>query len=209
MGAGIALEFLRKYWVYVVVALAVATWHGAVFYAGGRAPRAELEKERAEHRAQVAALKAEQKLDKEASDALITQKDIEHEQHVGRINADWTVYLGSLCPRGVDARGVCLGPVVRPVAEPVRVAAEVCNDKAGNDRISEALQGYRREIGRILQQERDDRERIVAEERRGAGALLATCERQADALVNLQDVWAGERAINATPPGPPTPGRID
>lgn len=208
MGAGIALEFLRKYWLYIVVALAVAAWHAAVYYAGGVGPRADLEKERVEHRAQVAALMAEQKSDKEASNALIKGKDEELDAHAGKINADWIEYLARLCPRGIDASGVCVGPERRPVAEPVRIAATVCGDAAGNDRLSDAVQEHRREVGRVIQAERDERDRILAEERRGAGALLKTCERQADALVNLQDVWAGERVINA-PPGPPSPGRID
>lgn len=202
--------FLRKYWLYIVVAVAVAAWHGVVYYAGGAGPRAELEKERALHSAEVAALKAEQAADRQASEALIARKDEEHEANVGRINSEWGAYLDGLCPRGVE-RGVCLGPVRRPATEPVRIRAEVCNDEAGNNRLSDALQVYRTEVGRSVQAERDEHGRVLTEERRSAGALLAACQRQADALVNLQEAWAEERGINATPAIPedvPIPGRI-
>ncbi len=197
-GADLLLTLLKKYWLYIVVAVAVAAWHAAVFYAGGVGPRATLDKERAEHAAQVAQLKAEAAADRAASAALIERKDGEHEANIGKINADWNEFLDRLCPGGVYGK-LCVGPNGHPLEEPVRIRAKVCDDEASNNRLSDALQGYRREVDRVVKAERDQRDRILSEERRGAGELLKQCQVQTDALINLQDVWLEERGINAAP----------
>lgn len=192
-----ASDAFKKLLPYIIGAVLVASYTVAVYWAGGRGPRADLEKEKAEHRADVAQIKADMAKQKGDSDALIAKLNGDHAANVKQIGEDWAAFVGAICPGGVDG-GVCrsLRPVSRPAAEPVRIVSGVCEDAARDDRLSDALSLYRDEVQRAFAAEREFNRRVIDGERAEVAGLLEACQKQTGALINVQDWAGGERAIH-------------
>lgn len=183
-------------WLYLAIVAGVVAYTAAVYHAGGVGPRADLAKEQALHQAEVAKLEAQQESERRQSDVYISQADFDHAENVDRVNKEWDDLVAKMCPGGVDARGVCVGPRRDPVREPVRVTAKVCDNEAGNARLSDALQSYRADVGRFLSNERDENRRTLAAERSQVAGLLRSCQLQTDSLVEVQDWAAAEQSIH-------------
>lgn len=191
LAIGSLLTVLRKYWLHILIAVAVAAWHGVVYWAGGSGPRAELEKERAERAA------AEERADfvDELSAEATEQSNKELTDEKSRINAKWAPLVNFQKKRAEDAARARddLDRRLRDALgkqEPVRPTPGCPESGPGGDRLPDAVERY-------IAAERSREER----ERADASGLLQTCQVQAGTLKNSGE-WARRQRLINEPPRP-------
>lgn len=159
------LGFVRDYWKPIALALVV----GAIFWAGGMGPRAELRAQQAKW--------AEEKAEQDAEDVADLAASIEYADEANRRTDEREKGIAALWSAELDrVRRESAGRPAEP--QPVRPRAEVCSDAPGNSRLSDALASYRAEVGASVERLR----RELAASRLEAGRLLAVCHKQAGDL---------------------------
>lgn len=163
-----ASAFLVENWkLAVAVGLTVVSL-GATYWAGGRAPRAELEAERAKVAQERAEQEAEDNADVAASSIYVTTLEEEHAEKLKAVDAGWAAYFASLPKQ----------PSSKPASKPVQPSPQVCADQAGNNRLSDALALFREEVRAVIADERS----AARASREDAARLLVVCDKQASAL---------------------------
>lgn len=174
----IALAALKKFWPYIAVGIAVLVVVGIIYHAGGVGPRAELAKYRAEVAGAAKMAEAAAAEKKKQSELLTKQMEAKHDEDKKQIVDDWsnyTAYLAGLLKRPGGSAG----------EKSIRPVAEVCNDQAANDRLSDALQRYR-----------DEYRSAIGRERLQIAGFLEACQLQTKALVEVQEWAIQERLLN-------------
>lgn len=160
-----AVDFFAEHWKTILtVALTVVVLAGT-FWAGGMAPRAQLVAQAAKAAQEVAEREAEDGADVAASSIYVATLEEEYEEKLKAVDAAWHAYAASLSN----------GPGGKPPSQSVQPRPQVCTDSAGNDRLSDALAGFREEIRAVVADERA----AARASREDAGRLLAVCHRQA------------------------------
>lgn len=151
--------FFGKYWLHMAIAAGVLALAGVIYYEGGRAPRAERDKERAENAALTAQREAEDLEDVLESEGYVHELDAAYDERHARLNRTWDAELERVRLERDAATAA---------SQSVRFRAEVCTDQAGNDRLSDAISEYRAGV-----------RAAVADYRSAVGAQLKLCGRQA------------------------------
>lgn len=180
------VAILKKYWLHMAIAVAVLAYTGFIYYQGGRAPRAELAERIAQDKELAAEREAEDAADLAESIEDNTKRDAQHEADLKGVAALWRAELGRVQH---DASATT------PTRQSVPITPKVCNDEAGNRRLSDALATYRSTVGDVLEKlEADDRAR-----RADVAGLLAKCHVEAsdysdavDGIQHLQELWTPE-----------------
>lgn len=205
------VNFLRAYWVYIAVGVAVLGVVAGIYREGGRAPRAEL----AEYKAQIEAAEDEavllDALKEEQSDEATKTSDQDLKQQREQINRTWAGVTADLEKTAADAarRAAELDRKLRDAtgsagtgSQSVREPTGSPDQAAGSDGLPDAVERYLAEVRSTL-----------AGERAEASRLFQACHGQTAALVIGQS-WVGKQKvinlystdrIGATPPGPQSP----
>lgn len=178
IGTSIPSALSGPYGILVRLGL-IAAVAGGIFlfgYAkGGEAGEEELEQFRVgvdKAHAQQLALDAERK---RLSEALIAEKDSQHDEALRNANLWWAGYFDRMQhDAGRRAR-----------AKPVPVESKICNDAARDHELSLAVRAAEQDL-----------RRATDEYQAGIARLLGAAEVQTADLLNLQDTWARERLIN-------------
>ncbi len=204
----ILLTFLRAYWSYVAIGVAVLAVASGIYWEGGRAPRAQLAQERAERDAAEEEFEFFEVLHEERSDELVAQANEAGKILASGINNSWQNVVWDLedkrsaaIKRALDAeqrlrdgknRG---GPAAKPVPEPTGGGS---NAAEGNG-LPDAVERYVAEV-----------RSVVAGERAETARLLQVCEGQTGQLTIVQKWAAGEKVLNqpeTAPGGKPLPAK--
>lgn len=163
-------------YAWLGIALVVIAAEGAVYWAGGVGPRADLEKMVLEVKARTAEIRAMEARAASERQTLITEKDAERAKTAEVVSVAWSAEYRRL-QQSASAGG-------RTPGKSARIVASVCNDPATDQRLSDAVSksrdGYRSEIGRY---------------RQGIAGLLEACQLQTGDLINVQQYLARARKI--------------
>lgn len=178
------IAWLRGLLPYILVAALGAAWSIGCYFAGGSAPRAQLEQLRQANADAKRVHDAEDRRRAAETTTLITTLDGERDAKARDSARGWDAY-----------RRLLKQPTARPgaAAEPVPIAAGICNDADADQRLSDALQRYREEVRASL----DELWRADQERRAATAGLLEQAERQTGELIVLKAWAVGERAIHA------------
>lgn len=161
-----AWSFVVDHWKAIVVGLLVVG--NVVFWALWRTTRAEFDAFESKVAAERAQQEEEDAVDEAASIEYVANLNREHDETKDRLNRFWAGELDRLH----------VEPGREPATKPVQPPPRVCADEAGNNRLSDALGGFREEIRAIVADERS----AARSSREDAARLLGACERQAAAL---------------------------
>ena len=154
-------------------ALALLAIVGAIFYAGGSGPRAELKAFKAEVTAAAEKQKAENARKDAEQTAKFAQQEKDHAEENRVRDASWNSELMRL----TRARS---GGATKPVP----IAAGICNDAARDARLSDAIQRAQREVGDA-----------IAEYRAGVAGLIERGEQQSRDYAKAVEAVNTARAI--------------
>jgi hypothetical protein len=184
------LVFLKaldpKVWLVLAIVAAFSTYTVAVYHAGGVGPRAEMAKLVASYQAAQKAQTEKDATRNAATKQLITKTEADRDANAKAAADNWTAYSKLLRERSASRPG--------KGTEPVRVAAQVCDNADQNDRLSDAIQSYKSEVRSSL----DELWTATTERRQETGQLLVTATAQAIDYGSCQAWAVGEKAINAS-----------
>lgn len=164
-------------WLAIGVFVAFSSYTGAVYYAGGRGPRADLTTLKTSIAAAAKQQKAQDAARESAHDKLVKRKDDERIQAMAANDDRWRLYIAGLPKPRSGAR---------KDEKPIPITAEGLNDAADRARVSDAVSAFRDEVRTAFREFRNE-----------VAGQLEECQTNTDTLIRAQDWAAEESAINS------------